>query len=100
MQQQKKNQDGGCGWFGLSPPSESKLLQRRKLSLTKETARLLQQQRPRHTMHVSASISCCMENRCRTTNNSFLRDGGATVASKTATKNNSSSNNTLGGGKS
>jgi len=101
MQQQKKNQDGGCGWFGLSPPSESKLLQRRKLSLTKETARLLQQQRPRHTMHVSASISCCMENRCKSNSNisaaSLLRsgaaDGGAALASKTATKNNS----TLGG---
>ena len=42
-----------CNLFGLSPPSESRLLQRRKLSLTKN--------RPRHTMNYSASISCCLE---------------------------------------
>ena len=60
MQQEQMDESG---WFGLSPPSESKLLQRRKLSLTKESRQ--HQQRPRHTLHVSASLSCYMENRCR-----------------------------------
>jgi len=59
--QQRANdaqQQNNVWLYGLSPPSDSKLFQRRKLSLTKETLR------PRHTVHVSASISCCTaENR-------------------------------------
>jgi len=98
--QQHASNNGG--WFGLSPPSESKLLQRRMLSLTKETYRQQQQQqlqqRPRHTMHVSASLSCCMESKLQRQHNArrpmFLRTTPPAPATTTttATKNTTAAN--------